>query len=430
MKCELSMASKSIFSQFSLNTAGTIAIMTGVLMPVVVGGFGLGGEVSYWYFTQRKLQNAADVAAYAGAVQLRPGQDNVAVKNAALAAALKTGYRTSIGALTTNSPAATGAFAGAANTVEVTVREDVPRLFTSLFLTGTVPISGRAVAEVSQQQPACILALHKNKNRAAQFTGSSNVILENCSVHSNSVADESFYQDGSSNVEMPCASAAGGSNNTSGLKLKECRSPIEYAEPLEDPYKDLPEPPASLMAAACQPNNTFGGAAGSSYVITKGRYCGGLKISREVLMQPGLYIIDGGSVSIGSQAIVNGTGVTLYLTNNASLKINAGAEVNWSAPTSVNDISDGYEGILLFVDRDNITQEYVFNGNAATKFNGAIYASSGEIKYAGSNTAGGGGCTQIVASTVEVYGDAGIGTDCSGLPQIGIKTDQLVRIVE
>ncbi len=124
------MVSKSIFSQFSLNTAGTIAIMTGVLMPVVVGGFGLGGEVSYWYFTQRKLQNAADVAAYAGAVQLRPGQDNVAVKNAALAAALKTGYRTSIGALTTNSPAATGAFAGTANTVEVTVREDVPRLFT------------------------------------------------------------------------------------------------------------------------------------------------------------------------------------------------------------------------------------------------------------------------------------------------------------
>ncbi|MFA9475533.1 MAG: pilus assembly protein TadG-related protein, partial [Filomicrobium sp.] len=164
--------------------------MTGLLMPVVIGGFGLGGEVSYWYFTQRKLQNAADVAAYAGAVQLRPGQDQNAIESAALAAALKTGYRSSIGAITTNSPAVTGAFAGVANTVEATVREDVPRLFTSLFLTGDVPISGRAVARVTQQQPACILALHKNKSRAAKFTGSSNVILEGCSVHANSVATD------------------------------------------------------------------------------------------------------------------------------------------------------------------------------------------------------------------------------------------------
>ena len=422
--------SKSLVSKFAPNQAGTIAVMTGVLMPVVIGGFGLGGEVSYWYFTQRKLQNAADVAAYAGAVQLRPGQDQNAIESAALAAALKTGYRSSIGAITTNSPAVTGAFAGVANTVEATVREDVPRLFTSLFLTGDVPISGRAVARVAQQQPACILALNKNKSRAAQFTGSSNVILEGCSVHSNSVATDAFYQDGSSYVEMPCASTSGTAQHSSGLKLGKCRSPIEHAAHIEDPYKDLPEPPTYLSTAACEPTNTFGGGSGSSYTISKGRYCGGLNISREVKMEPGLYIIDGGTVSISSTAVVKGTGVTLYLTNDADLKINGGADVQLSAPTAPASIDYGYKGILLFVDRDNKPQEYVLNGNSSTNFQGAIYASSGEIKYAGSNTTGGGGCTQIVASTVEVYGDAGLGMDCTKYPNIGIKTNQLVQVVE
>ena len=32
--------------------------------PAFVGGLGLGAEVGYWYFGQRKVQNSADVAAY------------------------------------------------------------------------------------------------------------------------------------------------------------------------------------------------------------------------------------------------------------------------------------------------------------------------------------------------------------------------------
>ena len=83
---------KSIYRRFLTDQTGAIAIMVGLLMPVVIGGLALGAEVGYWYFNQSKLQNSADVAAYAGAVELRAGQDQQTIADAAFAAAAKTGY--------------------------------------------------------------------------------------------------------------------------------------------------------------------------------------------------------------------------------------------------------------------------------------------------------------------------------------------------
>jgi Flp pilus assembly protein TadG len=104
--------SNSGHRKFLADQAGAIAVLTALLIPIVIGGFGLGAEVSYWYFNQRKLQNAADVAAYAGAVQLRSNGDQQMIVDAALAAAVGAGYKAPIGTITLNSPAATGAFAG------------------------------------------------------------------------------------------------------------------------------------------------------------------------------------------------------------------------------------------------------------------------------------------------------------------------------
>ena len=47
---------------------GTVAIMMGALLPVLIGTLGLGFEVSYWYMTNRSMQNAADAAAIAAAI--------------------------------------------------------------------------------------------------------------------------------------------------------------------------------------------------------------------------------------------------------------------------------------------------------------------------------------------------------------------------
>ena len=162
---------------------GGAALVMALTLPVAVGGMGLGSEVGYWYFNQRKVQNAADMAAYAGAVGLRSGVSTSAIESAAQAAADETGFVADRGEIDVSSPPTTGAFAGDMAAVEVTLQESLPRMFTALFADGPVDVSGRAVARITAGQQTCVLALDPTASRAVEFIGSSSAILIGCNVH-------------------------------------------------------------------------------------------------------------------------------------------------------------------------------------------------------------------------------------------------------
>jgi len=297
----------------------------------------------------------------------------------------------------------------------------VPRLFSAFFQGGNVPMSGRAVARLFQGQPACILALDPSASGAVTFTGSSNVVLDGCNVHANSLATDAVTVIGSGHVETPCASSVGNVSASPGLLMSECSSLIDHANKIDDPYADIPEP---LTGSACEPVNVFAGSPSSTYNISQGEYCGGLTIKRTVTMDPGMYVVSGGDLVIESTAVVSGTGVMFFLTGGATVKIAGSATVQLSAPTS-----DTYAGILFFVDRDDLYATHIINGDSASSFDGAIYAPNGHVEVAGSSTVGG-GCTQVVAATIEFTGDAGFGTDCTGTGVNEIETNQLVMLVE
>ena len=57
------------FRSFRRDTFGGVAAIVAITSPVLIGAMGLGGEAGYWYLTQRKVQNAADVAAHAAALR-------------------------------------------------------------------------------------------------------------------------------------------------------------------------------------------------------------------------------------------------------------------------------------------------------------------------------------------------------------------------
>ena len=65
------------------------------------------------------------------------------------------------GTIDYNAAPGDGTYAGDAEAVEVTVEEDMPRMFTALFAEGTVDVSGRAVARISEGQQTCVLALDR-----------------------------------------------------------------------------------------------------------------------------------------------------------------------------------------------------------------------------------------------------------------------------
>lgn len=404
-----------------MDTSGAVAVIAALTLPVVVGGFGLGAEAGWWYLSQRKVQSAADMAAYAGAVTLRSGRSSSQISAAADVAADKAGFVAARGTVVTNAPPANGAYTGDAQAVEVSVEENLPRMFTALFGSGPVTVSGRAVARITQGQQTCVLALDHQANGAVTFTGSSSSILIGCNVHSNSLANSSVIVSGSAAVQTPCMSASGTVSVTSGLSLTECVSAYERADQVDDPYSDVPVPD---VTEPCKAQNTFGGGAGATYSITAGRYCGGMDIRRTVNMAPGVYVVDGGTLSLNSTAIVAGSGVTFYLTGGATLSMNGGANVTLSAPSSGN-----YSGVLFFVGRDQPYQDYTVNGDSASAVNGAIYAANGHVRMNGSSTFGG-GCTQIVSRTVEFSGNAGIGVDCTGAGVRDIRSSRLVMLVE
>ena len=80
-------AIRSPLTRFAGDRSANVAVITALALPALIGATGLSAEVSYWYLSQRSMQNAADSAAIAAATN---GTANYLVE--AKAAAAKYGF--------------------------------------------------------------------------------------------------------------------------------------------------------------------------------------------------------------------------------------------------------------------------------------------------------------------------------------------------
>ncbi len=381
---------------------GNVAIITGLVAPALVGFCGLGAETGYWYFRERNLQAAADSAAYDGAMSLRSGATADVITSVAHADAVKTGWASAQGSITVNTPPTSGPNQNA-HSVEVLLTESEQRYFTALFASGTVPINVRSVATYSQVAPACMLGLDKSKANTVQFWGNANANFQSCNIVSDSIASNSFSVGGSASVTAPCVDAVGGDNIAASLDLTSCTSVTTNAPYVPDPYANVPSPPVG---------NCFAGSTNVS-TLDPATFCGGLSIRNTVTLNPGVYVISGGTLKINAGANLSGTGVTFYLTNGATLQFNGNAQVNLTAPTS-----GPYAGLAIYGDRTQPNAINTINGNSSSSITGAIYFESQEVDFLG-NFSGANGCTQVVADTIYYTGSATFNTNCAGS---GMKT--------
>jgi hypothetical protein len=399
------------------DTRGGAALVMALAMPIFAGGLGFGAEAGLWYFNQRKLQNAADVAAYAAATELRAGKAMTQLVSAAEQAATQTGFRAQRGTVATNWPPASGGFAADFDAVEVTVEERLPRLFTAIFGEGDVVLSGRAVARISGGVPTCVLALHPTVAGAVTFSGSTDTILVGCNVHSNSIAGGSAIVTGSADVQADCLSAAGTINVTANLSLTNCVAPYEHADVVPDPYAAL-APPTVPVNCANSPNNN------PQSVISVSPGCfNNLDFKGDVTLSPGVYVVKG-DLTINAQARVRGDGVTIYFAGNGAARFNGGATIQLNAPNTGT-----YAGMLMFGERGQTGVDHRINGNSNSFFNGAIYAADSEVQMLGGGQSSG-GCTQVVASMVLFSGNSAVGMDCTGWAVEDIRSSRLITLVE
>lgn len=416
---------------------GAAAILVAVMMPVLVGGMGLGAEAGYRYYNQRLLQHAADVSAHAGAVRLRKGDSASAVETAALRVASGSGFDKSIGRLPISSvPPKSGAFTGDPSAVEVILRETRPRLFSAVFSSAPVEIAARAVAAVTGSGASgCILALSGTAAGAVTVTGSNVATLVGCSVVSNSTSPSSIsLPSAGAKLTADCISTAGGIDKNKSAEVNTSGCMKTGASPTQDPYYWVQEPPSTCIGG--QPRN-IGNPGKTTNVTTTsvlpngvpvGYFCNGIAAKGIINFAPGLYVISGGTMtsSGGVDAQFNGTGVTFFFTNTATMAFGSNSTLNLKAPTT-----GPYKGILFFGSRTPPAggpTSHMINGAIGSTMTGAVYLPASHIQFSGNSTTSG-GCTQVIANTVTLIGNSTLRAECAtaGTTEIGSPTIAVVE---
>lgn len=420
-----------ILGRFRYAKSGSVAIITALVFPILVGGMALGTEASYWYLSQRKLQQTGDFAAYAAAVQLRSGRPEANMRQSANTVAASSGLRARDDTLTLSHPPTTGNHAGASNAVEIRLERQQVRYFSLIYSTEPVRMTARAVAAVRGGSDACLLALDPRAGGAITIGGSANIIFNGCDVATNSTASDAFAMNGgSAEMTAGCLHSVGGVDATSNLTLQDCDKPRVEAPPVLDPYASLAEPP---VAGSCAASNSIGSNNATTRVTPSQalddgtpmqRYCGGLLVRGKVNFEPGLYIVDGGEFRVNAGTVVTGDDVTFLLVNGATLAFNGGAQIDLSAPTT-----GSYAGLLFFGSRMDTGADHTINGSAGSTLNGAVYLPSGILSYSG-NFGGSGGCVQIVARQIVFGGNSELVGGCSAAGTRRIAVAEMIALVE
>ncbi|RUV07157.1 hypothetical protein EOD00_19840, partial [Mesorhizobium sp. M7A.T.Ca.TU.009.01.3.1] len=154
-----------------------------------------------------------------------------------------------------------------------------------------------------------------------------------------------------------------------------------------------------------------------------GTYCSGMNLKGNVTLSPGVYVVQG-SFKINANAAITGSGVTIFMSGSSTVSMNGNASVQLSAPTS-----GSYSGVLFYGDRTGNSASSTFNGTADSLLTGAIYFPKQQVNYLG-NFSGKGGCTRVVADTIQWSGNSTINQDCSSLGIDDIPAAPSVALVE
>ena len=385
---------------FGQSNAGNVAIIAAISMPVVVAFCGLGIDTAAWFYRQRQLHGAADIAAFNAGVALNDGATGSAITTVATTAASANGWNSATGTITVNNPPASGTHE-TSDSIEVILTEPAPRYFSAIYLTSNFNITARSVATKHGSHVACVIALGVNASPGIGIGGTGNLDSSNCDVVANSTTSNAISVSGNASLTVPCAVSVGSSTLTSGVHLTKCTTMTNGSPPASDPYYSVPAP---AIPGPCQT------VTNKQTSFSPGYYCNGLAInwSAPVTFQPGLYYISGGNMTINGGSNITGTGVTFYLASGNTVKMAGGSNVSISAPTSGT-----YSGITFFGDRSDTASQPSFGGGSGQVVTGVVYFPSQAITYAG-NSSSASQCTQVVGYTITVTGNANFQSTCPG----------------
>jgi len=389
-----------------------------IALPVLLGGVGMVIDTGSLYDLRRRVQSAADAAAVAAAQEVRL-QNTANVESSALHDAGQNGFKDSATtAVVVNRPPTRGHYKGDSDYVEVIVSADAPLFFMKALTDRQFTVLGRAVAGVAGTS-VCTWTLDETARNSFNVTGTSDVTFTDCGVFVNSDDPSAARTAGGATVTAPAIDVVG---NYSGSGF--APAPRTGASQLGDPFAELPMP---TVGSCNYTNKKVSGTA----TLSPGVYCNGLTINADakVTLNPGLYVVRGGGISINGTATVAGDGVTFFNTGGGSYKydvisINGGASVTLTAPTS-----GATKGMLFFDDRTcspGNAKSHTFNGGSNVNLSGAMYFANTDLHLAG-DFVGAGNKMILAAKNISINGNVDFEKrDVDALPPVLA----LARVVE
>jgi hypothetical protein len=414
---------RSVLGKLAADRRGGVAAIVVVAFPVLIGGVAFAADTIQWTYIKRAIQRQADSAAIAGAFGLAQGSNVNEIATADIAR--NNNVTLTLAPVIENAPTA-GPFVGNARAVRVALGTNVRLPFSGYLMRRDVLIPAEATAQVISIGQYCVLALETASVTGISMGGNGTVNL-GCGMMSNSSGSNAVTGFGSSQITATPIAAVGGlrasENYAAGTEL------VPYSVPQFDPFGSIPNPTVT------RGSNLGNVGSNQTATLSPGTYAG-MDLKGNVTLSPGTYYIDGGSFSVGSQAVVTGTGVTIVLSSRnassqpasiATLNINGGASVNLTAPVAG---SGTYAGMLFFQDKraPNVNQTNKINGNSTSKLQGAIYFPSQEIEFTGT-TGMDIKCIQLVGRRVKFNGNSTVTNVCPPNSGASAFTGTRVKLV-
>lgn len=421
------------FARWPHDTGANIAIMFGLLAPVMVAGIGLGTETMNWYRVQRDLQNAADEAAIAAAT------NGTSSYNAeALATTANYGYANGSSNVTVTASNAAVCPASGHTCYSVTVTKKVPLYFPQVIgytgnaTIGSAPALSLSATAIAMQGTTprnyCLLSL-STTGTGILANGVPDADLSGCNIMSDSNATCHGH-----NTQADIGDAVG-TNDGCGV-IENSNMPA-----VSDPYSHLASNiPANTCTSYPQEGKHGGGLPASNQLYGtyswsgNNEFCGDIQLTANVTINApsgAVMIIENGQLDTNGYTFQTSSGsyLTVIFSGTTSGSYThaptGGGTLSFQGPTSGT-----WSGVAIYDDPSIKTgTDVTAAGNSPSwSITGLVYEPNANDTFSGAvnKFATGASCFVLVVNTVTINGTGSI-LEHDGCPAAGLAmpTSQL-----
>jgi hypothetical protein len=230
-----------------------------------------------------------------------------------------------------------------------------------------------------------IIVVDPTASGALTVSGNASIALTTVSgsVFVNSSSSIALSASGNAQVKASLIDVHGGVQKSGNASFSP--APITGAAPLPDPLAALASP--STTGVTNHGSESLSG--NSRATISPGIYTQiNVSGNASLTLGAGIYIIEGGGLTVSGNASIIGTGIMVYNAgsnypgsggNFGGITLSGNGMLSMSAPTTGT-----YAGVLIFQSRQN-TRALSFSGNAMDGMTGTIYAASALLSMSGNS---------------------------------------------